>query len=482
MKQLKNTLNCEQVYNVWATDPQLIALFDLRSEAEFKESHIPGAIHIEFNQLISQLGALGDRLAVIVGYDPRFENEVQDIIKSKNCVLMRDCHRWKDLQKPLVGQKHLAFNQLSQFSEDEIKSGESMKSEIIFHQLFEHESSTYTYLIADTKTKEAALIDPVLETVERDLKLIEELGLNLVYVLDTHIHADHITGAGEIRKRSKAKTGVSVDAGVDCVDMRLEEGQELLLGDKKIKILATPGHTDTCLSYVFEGRVFTGDALLIRGCGRTDFQQGSSENLYKSVREKLFQLPDETVVYPGHDYRGQTSSTIGTEKKWNARLNEKISLEDFKKIMSELKLAHPKKIHEAVPANLTCGQKVNDRVLHPQVVDGTPEISCEEVFKNLQQAQGKVLLVDVRRPEEYVGELGHVEGAKLVTLGPDLTNFLQAQDRNQEVVFLCRSGARSGAATQESIQLGFKKTINMVGGMIRWNELKFPVVRTGQGE
>lgn len=233
-----------------------------------------------------------------------------------------------------------------------------MNGEVIFHQLFESESSTYTYLIADKKTREAALIDPVLEMVDRDLKLIEELGLELKYVLDTHIHADHITGAGEIRNRLGIKTAVSAEAEVNCVDIPLHDGQELMLGDKKITAMATPGHTNTCMAFVFENMVFTGDALLIRSCGRTDFQQGNSEKLFHSVRDILFNFPDESVIYPAHDYKGHTSSTIGMEKKHNARLNQSISLDSFKKIMSELNLANPKKIHEAVPANLACGKKV----------------------------------------------------------------------------------------------------------------------------
>jgi sulfur dioxygenase len=230
-----------------------------------------------------------------------------------------------------------------------------MKSEVIFYQLYESVSSTYTYLIADKKTGEAALIDTVLEMVERDLKLVSELGLKLKYVLDTHIHADHITGAGEIRKRVGAKTAVSKNANVDCVDLQLEDGQELSLGASKIKAIATPGHTDTCMTYAFADMLFTGDALLIRGCGRTDFQQGSSDRLFESVRTKLFSYPDDTKVYPGHDYKGQTSTSIGVEKMHNARLKETITKEQFNKIMSELKLDHPKKIKEAVPANMACG-------------------------------------------------------------------------------------------------------------------------------
>jgi sulfur dioxygenase len=351
-----------------------------------------------------------------------------------------------------------------------------MRNDILFYQLFESETSTYTYIIADKTTKEAAIIDPVLETVDRDLKLIEELGLRLMYVLDTHIHADHITGAGEIRKRTQAKTAVSHEAQVPCVDIPLTDGQELLLGDKKIKVIATPGHTNTCLSYFFEGMIFTGDALLIRGCGRTDFQQGSSEKMYDSVHEKLFKLVPETIVYPGHDYRGQTSSTIGLEKQFNPRLGESKTKEDFKKIMSELKLANPKKIHEAVPANLACGQIKDARSIHPQVVDGIPEVTCEDVLVHTRQIElKKIRLIDVRRPDEYSGEFGHIKGAELKTLGPELTQFLENGQRTEEIIFVCRSGGRSGSATAESIKLGYKFTTHMAGGMIRWTERKHPV-------
>ncbi len=353
-----------------------------------------------------------------------------------------------------------------------------MKNEILFQQLFENETSTYTYIIADKKTKEAAIIDPVLETVNRDLKLIEEMGLNLKYVLDTHIHADHITGAGEIRKRTHAKTAVGSAAEVACIDIPLEDGQELFLGDKKIMILGTPGHTNTCSTFLFEGMLFTGDALLIRGCGRTDFQQGSSDKLYDSVHQKLFILPDDTIVYPGHDYRGQTASTIGLEKKFNARMNQSISKDEFKKIMSELKLAHPKKIHEAVPANMVCGLVQETRSIHPQIVDGIPEISVEEVLAHLPAVTAKkVRLIDVRGPHEFNAEYGHIQGAELVTLGADLTSFLEQGNRSDEIVFVCRSGGRSGFATAESVNLGYKFTMNMVGGMIRWNEKNQPVER-----
>ena len=346
-----------------------------------------------------------------------------------------------------------------------------MKNDLIFFQLFESESSTYTYIIGDDLTKEAAIIDPVIETLDRDLNFLEELGLRLVYILDTHIHADHITSADQIRKATGAKTVVSSEANVACVDILLEDGQELKLGQKVIKAIATPGHTNSCMSFYFEGRVFTGDTLLIRGSGRTDFQQGSTDKLYHSVHEKLFKLPDSTVVYPAHDYKGFTSSTIGLEKKFNPRLGQNKTLDDFKKIMSELKLPYPKKIDISLPANLKCGMLNEARFLRPQLIDGIPEVTCEDVYKNSTQ----IKLIDVRRPDEFNVEYKHIKGAKLVTLGDELTQYLSSLDKDQEIAFICRSGGRSGTATAESIKLGFKNTANMTGGMISWNEKKFPI-------
>lgn len=470
-----NKISCEQIYNIWTTEPELINILDLRPPNEFKAGHIPGAKNIDFSELSQNLLIDNNKLSVIIASEEVEQKIALEFVGYDNYTFMSQCHRWIDLGHPLFGEGIL--HSIKRFKDISTK-GEEMNKEIIFHQLFEAESSTYTYIIADKKSKEAAIIDPVLETVDRDIKLIEELGLKVIYALDTHIHADHITGAGELRKRLGVKTAVSTKADVPCVDIQLEDGQELLLGDKTIKVIATPGHTNTCLTFAFEGMIFTGDALLIRSCGRTDFQQGDSEKLYQSVREKLFKLPEETIVYPGHDYRGHTSSTVGIEKKYNARLKEDFSLEEFKKIMSELKLANPKKIHEAVPANLACGLPKDARTLRPQVVDGVPEITVEDLFSHVADVKSKkIRLIDVRRPDEYNNELGHVEGAELITLGPDLTSFLEKGDRTEEIIFLCRSGGRSGTATSESIKLGYKFTINMAGGMLRWNEKKLPVVR-----
>ncbi|MGZ3816990.1 MAG: rhodanese-like domain-containing protein [Bdellovibrio sp.] len=477
MNTAKNpqSLSCEQVYQIWRTEPDLIRILDLRPKFEFDQSHIPGAKNVTMEQIQSEISKLNGRLAIIVA--PHLQDSVEKSLQSylseidnlnglADYIFMSDCNNWSHTEKPLAGTT-TDFKVPMEI----VNKGESMKnSDTIFMQLFEAESSTYTYIIGDKKSKEAAIIDPVINTVDRDAKLIDELGLRLMYVLDTHIHADHITGADELRKRTKAKTGVSQAADVNCADMALEDGQELTLGDKKIKVISTPGHTSTCLSFYFDGMVFTGDSLMIRGTGRTDFQQGSSDQLYDSVHGKLFKLPAETFIYPGHDYRGLTYSTIELEKKFNPRLGGGKTKEEFKKIMSELKLANPKKIHEAVPANLTCGQAKQTRILHPQVVDGIPEVTCEDVHNKSTQ----VRIIDVRRPDEYNNELGHIKGALLVTLGEELSKFLESGDRNQEIVFVCRSGGRSGTATAESLKLGYKNTMNMVGGMLRWNDLKQP--------
>lgn len=349
-----------------------------------------------------------------------------------------------------------------------LQNQESVSLEpVIFHQLYEPVTSTYTYLLADPQSREAVLIDPVLETVDRDAKLLEELGLKLKYILDTHVHADHITGAGELKARTGAKTVISGAAGVKCVDLAMADGDELSFGPHTIRALATPGHTDSCMSYVIGDRVFTGDALLIRGTGRTDFQQGSAETLFDSITQKLYRLPDSTRVYPGHDYRGFTASTIGEEKAYNARINLRQSKKDFVRTMSELNMGHPKKIHEAVPANMLCGKITDKRVFHPQVVDGMPEITVQDLHKHFKEVQ----VVDVRFITEYAE--GHIPGAQLVTLGPDLENFLREAPKDKEMVFVCRSGGRSAQATQISRRFGFEKVVNLQGGMIKWREMGY---------
>ncbi len=226
---------------------------------------------------------------------------------------------------------------------------------MLFRQLFDPLSSTYTYLLGCEQTRQAVLIDPVISRVEHDLALLASLGLSLAYSLDTHIHADHITAALALKQRTGSRiAGPAIDR-LPCTDRAIEEGVPFVVGSLHIEPLHTPGHTDGHFAYRVGERLFTGDALLIDGCGRTDFQNGDTEALFHSVRDKLFTLPDDTLVYPGHDYHGRRVSTIGQEKQRNPRLGEQLSLEQFKAIMAGLDLPYPRFIDHAVPGNRQCG-------------------------------------------------------------------------------------------------------------------------------
>ncbi len=232
----------------------------------------------------------------------------------------------------------------------------------IFRQLFDRESSTFTYLLGCPETRQALLIDPVREQVERDLRLVKELDLTLALVLETHVHADHVTGAGELRARTGARTRASA-AGAACIDQPLTDGETITLGTLRGVVRATPGHTDDSLSFHFGDRLFSGDALLIRSAGRTDFQNGNAGQLYDSITAVLFALPDETQLYPAHDYQGHSVSTIGEEKRYNPRVAGK-SRDEFVALMNALNLPPPKLIDVAVPANRACGETNVDKIPH----------------------------------------------------------------------------------------------------------------------
>ena len=318
-----------------------VTILDVRGRDEYERGHLFGALNIPVDELAlrHQEIQIGKVILTYCGKGAGRSEKAAKVLS--------------DLGKTAVwlegGYMGWPFISKSSAVEEEC---------MIFHQLFERESSSYTYLLADTVTREAILIDPVLETVDRDLSLINELDLNLLYILETHIHADHITGSSEIKKRTNAKSAVSKKSGVCCADVELVDGQEIKFGRYSLKTIETPGHTNESLSFYCEGMVFTGDSLMIRGTGRTDFQHGSAEDLFESIHKKIFSLPDETKIYPAHDYKGILSSTVGCEKKFNPRVGAGKSKEEFVKIMKEMKLADPKKIHEAVPANMACGQIV----------------------------------------------------------------------------------------------------------------------------
>ena len=321
---------------------------------------------------------------------------------------------------------------------------------MIFRQLFDRVSSTYTYLIADEKSKEAAIIDPVLEQVERDVQLIDELGLTLKFTLDTHVHADHVTGSGALRQRLGATSVASSAAHVACVSREVDQGERIQVGDIEIEARLTPGHTSGCVTYVVadgdKSMAFTGDALLIRGCGRTDFQQGDSHALFRSVREQIFTLPESTEIYPGHDYRGHAKSTVGEERKYNARLRDGISEPEFVQIMAALKLADPKQMDVAVPANLACGTR-------------------KEQDRPSGSSPAKRRIIDVREPAEFEGELGHLDGAELVPLST-LERAARHWKKETPLLVVCRGGGRSARACTQLERMGFTDVKNFDGGML----------------
>ncbi len=354
---------------------------------------------------------------------------------------------------------------------------------MLFRQLYDGESSTYTYLLADEASKEAVLIDPVIEQIDRDVALVRELGLELRWVLDTHVHADHVTGAGALRERLGARTVVSERGGAPCADVLVKGGDTIPFGRYALEVRETPGHTDGCVTYVTRdhGMAFTGDALLVRGSGRTDFQQGDARRLYRSVHEQIFSLPDACLLYPAHDYKGRTVTSVGEEKAHNPRLGGGRTADEFAAIMEELQLPRPKKIDVAVPANLACGAPVDATLRADAATDrwapieisasGVPEVSPAWV-----RSAPAARRVDVREPDELLAELGRVEGVELVPLAT-LERAAADWDREQPLVLLCRSGGRSGRAALTLLGMGFTKVASMAGGMLRWNAEGLPVVR-----
>jgi sulfur dioxygenase len=348
---------------------------------------------------------------------------------------------------------------------------------MLFRPLFDPESSTYTYLLADETTREAVLIDPVIEQVDRDLALIDDLGLTLRWALDTHVHADHVTALGTLRQRTGCKTALSERAGTGWPDVLLRQGLRVEFGGRYLEVLETPGHTNGCLSFVLDdhSKVFTGDALLIRGCGRTDFQQGDAATLYRSIHEQVFTLPESCEVYPGHDYKGRLVTSVGEEKRLNPRLGAGRTVDQFVEIMKNLQLAHPKKIAVAVPANLHGGVgghadpelPVTEAWAPVEVsASGVPEASIEWVLS----APKGVRLVDVREPNEFDGPLGHIPNSELVPLAT-VETVAKTWDREAPIALICRSGGRSGKAALQLLGMGFRRVLSMRGGMLAVQEL-----------
>jgi glyoxylase-like metal-dependent hydrolase (beta-lactamase superfamily II)/rhodanese-related sulfurtransferase len=352
---------------------------------------------------------------------------------------------------------------------------------LVFRQLQDPTSSTFTYLLADPESREAVLIDPVFEQAQRDKALMSELNLNLKYTLDTHLHADHITAAWRMKESLGSQIVISAAAGTSGADIELQPGDRLHFGGRSLEARATPGHTDGCMSFVLDDKsmVFTGDALLIRGAGRTDFQQGSAKTLYDSVVNELFTLPDDCIVYPAHDYRGHMSSSIYEEKRFNPRLGGDRNQSDFEGFMKNLGLDHPKRIDEALPANQRCGRnQAAESTMNEswaplrRTFAGIDEIDPEWVAAHRDSTR----IIDVREPDEFSGSFGHIEGAILIPLG-QLSVQQDGVDRSKPIVTVCRSGGRSAQAFVLLKRAGFEQVANLAGGMIHWHEFGLPVIR-----
>ena len=354
-----------------------------------------------------------------------------------------------------------------------------MNKAIILKQFFDQTSGTYTYLLIDTQSNEALLIDSVFEQHARDLSLIQELDLKLIACLETHCHADHITGAWLLKHVLSCQIMASEKSGINPLDKKLKANDKISFGAHYLQVIETPGHTDGCISFVLDDKsmVFTGDSLLIRGCGRTDFQQGSSRKLFQSITENLFSLPDTCIVYPGHDYTGRMSSSIGEEKQFNARIGGEANETDFAGFMDNMRLPHPKKLDIAVPANLKAGKPEDEKL--PKQPDWAPvvttfsgvlKISPQWVAAHLDD----VHILDVRTTHELEEESAHIKNAQLIPIN-ELRDRIGEIITNKPIMTICRSGKRSVLAFNILRENGFNKVANIDGGLLRWYEEGLPI-------
>ncbi len=343
---------------------------------------------------------------------------------------------------------------------------------MIFRQLFDTESSTYTYLMASRRGGEALIIDPVLEKVDRYLQLLDELDLRLIKAVDTHVHADHITGLGALRDLTRCITVMGEQSGVDVVSMRVAEGDSIDIEGIRLDVVYTPGHTNDSYCFRMDDRVFTGDTLLIRGTGRTDFQHGDAAAQYASIFNKLLKLPDETLVYPAHDYKGDTVSTIGEEKAYNPRLQVESEAE-YVDIMENLNLVNPKMMDVAVPANLKIGLKQDD--LERMGLS----LSCGQGIAQVDDPN--IILVDLR--DEAEREKNGVIPGSVHAPYPDLDEnvnpggmlFELARTSEKRIVFYCAFGERSAMAVEAALGAGIDNPCHLAGGMDAWKAAGGPL-------
>ena len=343
---------------------------------------------------------------------------------------------------------------------------------LLFRQLFDGDTGSFTYLLADVPSRQGVIIDTVFEQHDRDLALINELGIELVASIDTHAHADHVTGSWLMHEASGCAIGLAAAARAENVSLPLAHGDRLTFGGRWLEVRATPGHTNGCLSYVLDDQslAFSGDALLVRGCGRCDFQQGNAHSLYRSITEQILSLPDSCLLYPGHDYTGRSVTSVAEEKAFNARLGGNASERDFVGHMENMKLPHPHRIAEALPGNMRSGKphataKGSAPAWAPlsRSYAGLPELSPAWVVAH----QSEVTLLDVRSAEEFNGPDGRVAGSLLIPL-PELESRSGELPADRPLVVVCHSGSRSALATQQLLKAGRQRVANLRGGLSRW--------------
>src|SRR5215467_7178362 len=345
---------------------------------------------------------------------------------------------------------------------------------MIFRQLFDSVSGTYTYLMASRRGGEALIIDPVLEKVDRYIQLVDELDLRLVKAVDTHLHADHLTGLGALRDRTHCITVMGDRSKVDVVSMRLTEGDKLTIEGVALDVLYTPGHTDDSYSFLMRDRVFTGDTLLIRGTGRTDFQNGDPRAQYDSIFNKLLRLPDEMMIFPAHDYKGETVSTIGEEKAYNPRLQVK-SIDEYVELMNHLNLPNPKMMDVAVPANMRVG------FAQEKIAARGWSLSAEETLALLGKTD--VALIDLRERSERERH-GTIPGSLHVPYLALQENISEggmlhelAKSTNKRLLFYCAFGERSAMAVQAAQDAGLASACHIQGGIDAWKKTSGPLSR-----
>ena len=344
---------------------------------------------------------------------------------------------------------------------------------MIFRQLFDSVSGTYSYLLASRRGGEALIIDPVLEKVERYLQLVNELDLRLVKAVDTHLHADHITGLGALRDRTHCVTVMGEQTKADVVSMRLADGDKLGIEGLALDVIYTPGHTDDSYSFVLPDRVFTGDTLLIRGTGRTDFQNGDPRQQYESIFGRLLKLPDETLIFPAHDYKGETVSTIGEEKAFNPRLQVK-SVDEYVNIMNNLHLSNPKMMDVAVPANMRVGLHQDD------IASRGWAVSAEQALTLVGRSD--VALIDLREQSErerhgVIPGAIHLPYARLqenIAAGGMLHEL--AKSTSKQLLFYCAFGERSAMAVQAAQDVGISSARHIQGGIDAWRKASGPLM------